>query len=53
LLASETGDKMMTINEKAIERSVKSSNTKNSSGNCWDGGNEMTVGACFVVALFP
>ncbi len=46
--------KMMTINEKAsVELSVESSNTKKFSGNCWEGGNEMMVGARFVVKLFP
>ncbi len=49
----DTIGKMMTINYKAVELSIESSNTKKSSGNCWEGGNEMMVGACFVVILFP
>ncbi len=44
---------MTIINEKVVELSVESSNTKNSSGNCWEGGNEMMVGACFLMMLFP
>ena len=44
---------MMTINKKVVELSVESPNTKNSSGTCWEGGNERTVGACFVVIMCP
>jgi hypothetical protein len=35
-----------------VELGSKSPDTKNSSGNCWEGGNEMTVGACFMDALY-
>jgi hypothetical protein len=44
---------MMTIRVKVVELGSKSTDTKNSSGNCWEGGNEMTVGAWFVDALLP
>jgi hypothetical protein len=53
LVSIETVGKMTTINEKAVELSVESSSTKNFSGNCWEGGNEMMAGAHFVVILFP
>ena len=54
LLASvESVGKMMTIKEKAVELRGKNPDAKNSSGNCWEGGNVMTVGAWFVVALLP
>jgi hypothetical protein len=37
----------MIIDEKVVEFCIRSSNSRNSSGNCWEGGNEITVGACF------
>ncbi len=43
----------MTIKERAVELSVVISNTENSSGNCWERVNEMTVEAGFVVVLLP
>ncbi len=36
-----------------VECRGKGSDTKNSSGNCWEGGNRMTAGAWFVLALPP
>jgi hypothetical protein len=53
LVGIETVGKMTTINERAVELSVERSYTKNSAGNCWEGGNKMTVGTCFVVIMFP
>jgi hypothetical protein len=52
-LESETGDKMMTIKEKVVECRGKGSDTNKFSGNCWEGGIRMTVGAWFVLALPP
>ena len=49
----ECVQKITTIRVKVVELGSKSPDTKNSSGNCWEGGNEMTVGAWFVVALLP
>jgi hypothetical protein len=42
---------MTTIKEKAVEYRGKSSDTKNSSGNLWEGGNRMTVGARVCVGI--
>ncbi len=44
---------MMAIKEKAVEYRGKSSDTKNSSGNFWEGRNRIPVGAWFVLALPP
>ncbi len=44
---------MITTNEKVVEPSVESSNTKFILGDCWEGGNEMVAGSCFVAILFP
>jgi hypothetical protein len=41
---------MKKIKEKVIECRGKSSDAKNSSGNCREGGNRMTVGTWFVLA---
>jgi hypothetical protein len=44
---------MMTIKVKVVELRGKSPDSKNSSVNCQEGGNEMLVGAWVVVALLP
>ena len=49
----ECVQKITTIRVKVVELGSKSPDTKNSSGNCWEGGNEMAVGACFMDALLP
>ncbi len=53
LSSMESIEKMMTIKVKVVELEGKSPDAKFFSGNCWEGGNKMTVGAWFVDALLP
>jgi hypothetical protein len=45
-------DKMTTINEQAVDLSLKSSNAKQTSGSSWEGGNEMLVEMVGMVSSF-
>jgi hypothetical protein len=46
-------EKMMTINEQVADLNVKRSNAKKSSGNGWEGCNEMLVEMGSMVSTLP